>query len=148
MHHSSPFLLVLIHAVTSWSYCNNQQQTTDDRQCLEEVVLEEVVHRVTEGEAPPSIHVEIDQRQPDAENNASQLRLVTNGNQNNQCQTDRILHQLQKRNLKTQQREKHEDQKHSAAQLHVSSLLGVLAERWQTSKDIATGGLSLTLSQQ
>lgn len=64
---SLPLFLFLIHRHSTRSKSHHQQQTTDDRGGLEEVVLKEIVHGLIGRDVPESIEVDIDNHEPQDE---------------------------------------------------------------------------------
>lgn len=64
---SLPLFLFLIHRHSTGSKSHHQQQTTDDRGGLEEVVLKEIVHGLVGRDVPESIEVDIDNHEPQDE---------------------------------------------------------------------------------
>lgn len=66
-----PLFLFLIHGNPTGPQRHHQQQAPDDRGGLEEVVLEEVVHRLVGGDGPESVEVHIDGKKPHDEGQGS-----------------------------------------------------------------------------
>lgn len=91
----SPLLLLLIHGDATRTSCYHQEQTSDHRRGLEEVVLEEVMHGPVVRNGPEGIEVDVDDKEPDYQSECSQLRLEPDGHQDHQSRAHQVLQDLQ-----------------------------------------------------
>lgn len=91
---SLPLLLLLIHGHPAGPQCYDQQQPSDDGRGLEEVVLEEVMHRLVGGHRPKGVEVDIDGQQPYYQGQGSQLGLEANGHQDDESRAHHVLEDL------------------------------------------------------
>lgn len=71
LHRSLPLFLFLIHGYSTGPKRHHQQQATDDRGGLEEVVLEEVVHGLVDRDGPECVEVHINSKKPHNEGQSS-----------------------------------------------------------------------------
>lgn len=114
-----PVLFMLIHADPAWPERYDEQQTPDDGERLEKVVLEEVSHRSVGGDVPPGIDVEVKDGEPEDEDEGGELGLVTDGDQDDEDGADEVLGDLERREVEAEQRHEHEDEHDATAELHV-----------------------------
>lgn len=78
---SLPLFLLLVHGYAAGAERHHQQQATDDRGGLEEVILEEVVHGLVGGDGPESVEVHVDGKEPHYEGQGRQLGFEADGHQ-------------------------------------------------------------------
>lgn len=50
---------MLVQADTAWTECNDEQEATDDGQCLEEIVLQKVVEWLVRVDCPERVREHI-----------------------------------------------------------------------------------------
>jgi len=67
----------LDEGILTWSEGDQQQKTANDAESLEEIILEEVIHRSRRVEHPESIEVSVHGCEPEDEYHRAQLRLIT-----------------------------------------------------------------------
>ena len=98
---SSPLLLLLVHGHAAGPAGHDQQQSTNHRGGLEEVVLQEVVHGFVGRNVPEGIEGHVDDDQPDDERQSRQLGLEPDGHQHYQGCAHQVLQNLntQKKNM-------------------------------------------------
>lgn len=60
-----PLFFLFIHGDSTRTQCNHKEEASNDRHGLEEIVFEEVVHRLVGWDGPEGIEVDIDAKQPD-----------------------------------------------------------------------------------
>lgn len=92
-----PLFLLLIHGHSTRPERHHQQQATDDRGGLEEVVLEEVVHGLVGGDGPESVEVDVDGQEPDDEGQRRQLGFEADGHQDDEGGPHHVLQNLQRK---------------------------------------------------
>ena len=110
---------MLVHADPSRPISYNQQQPTNHWQGLEEVVLQKVPHRAIVRDVPPGIEITIESSQPYDQHQGRQLRLVTNGDEENEGCAYQVHENLDDAGFEPQQGEEHENEQDAAAELHV-----------------------------
>lgn len=89
-----PLFLLLIHRHSAGSQRDHQQQASDDRGGLEEVVLQEIVHGLVGRDGPEGVKVEVDNQEPQDQGQRRQLGFETDGDQNDEGGPDQVLQDL------------------------------------------------------
>lgn len=72
---------MFVNAVSAGTERDYQEQSTGNRQSLEEVILDKVAAEYVRRHHPPRVEVDIDGKQPRDENQRRQPRLVADGDQ-------------------------------------------------------------------
>ncbi|KAF2978941.1 hypothetical protein EK904_014484 [Melospiza melodia maxima] len=84
-----------IQQYSTRTQCNHEEEPSNDRHGLEEIVFEEVVHGLVGWDGPEGIEVDVDAKEPDDQSQGSQLSLEANCHQDNQGCAHNVLQNLQ-----------------------------------------------------
>lgn len=76
--HSLELLLLLVDGVTTWAHTDEEEETTDDGQSLEKVVLEEVALEVVVSDRPKVIDEDVEDGEEEDEEHGRPLCLEAN----------------------------------------------------------------------
>lgn len=90
-----PLFFLLIHGDSTRTQCNHEEEPSNDRHGLEEIIFEEVVHGLVGWDGPEGIEVDVDAKEPDDQSQGSQLSLEANCHQDNQGCAHNVLQNLQ-----------------------------------------------------
>ena len=82
-----------VHGDTSGSESSDEQETTDDRHRLKEVVLEEVAHGPIRGDHPEGVQVHVQNRQPEDQHERRQLGPEGEGRNPKERVSKNVYHQ-------------------------------------------------------
>lgn len=88
------------------------------RHYLEEVVFEEIPHRLVSRDHPPSVVVEVKGSEEQDEYECAELRLVADGYENDEQSSNHVVQNFQEGHLEADQGDEHEGQEDSTRQLH------------------------------
>lgn len=129
-------LLLLVHRETSRTDVDKQQETTDDGQGLEEVVLEEVPLRVSSVDTPPIVNEDVEDAQKSDKETGAPLGLEADGDHDTGAQTNDGDDDTGERPvaLEDETNEK-EDEEDSAGKLEVLASVS-LAQSGQASEEL------------
>ena len=113
---------MLIKANTTRAVGHNKQQTSNNREQLKEVILDKVAQRRVGRQIPEIVDEKIAQEQDQDQHKRWQLGLEPHRNHDDQNETDSEEDDV-RGVVKRKDSEEHEDEQHTAGQLHVSTWL-------------------------
>lgn len=93
-----PLLLLLIHRHAARAESDHQQQASDDRRGLKEVVFQEVVHGFVGRHCPESVEVDVDGQKPHHQRERRQFGLESDGHQDDESRSHHVLKNLGNKN--------------------------------------------------
>merc|ERR1719177_59782 len=129
-----PLLLLLIHAHASRAKGNHHEKSSNHRESLEEIILEEVSHGFVSRNVPPGVEVEVEDVEPGDKDQGGELRLVANGDKHHEEGANQVLDDLHGGHLEAEEGEEHEDKEDPARQLQIHLRL-VLPQARHPSKE-------------
>lgn len=89
-HFFLPFLLLLVQAGTSWSECDDKQESSDDGHGLKEVVFEEITHGLPVRYHPECVLVDVNDHEEDDHAEGRQFGFVTHRHQHDENGTEQV----------------------------------------------------------
>lgn len=101
---------MLVQTNTARTQSNNEQETTNDRHCLEEVVLEEVVKRFVRVYGPEWVADHVHDGENDDQRECAQLGLVADGDEDDECAADHVEEHVQEGEVDAHERQEHDDE--------------------------------------
>lgn len=132
-------LLALVNRETAWTHVNKQQQTTDDRKRLEEVVSQKVARRVSRVDRPEVVDEEVEDAENHDQETGAPASLEADNNHDAGTQAEhRDDDTCQGPLALNDETDEKEDEQHSAGQLEVNLAVG-LAQAWKAGKDVLLG---------
>lgn len=130
-------LLLLVNAELAWAAVDEEQESTDDGQDLEEVVLGKVLVGVVLVESPEVVDQQVEDAQNDNEQSGAVLGLESNDNHDAGDAAKRRDNDAPERPLATEDKsDEEEDQKDTASQLEVHLAI-LLVDLGKTCKDLS-----------
>lgn len=131
-------LLLLVHAHTTGSDGDEEQETTHDRQGLEKVVLEEILLHVGVIDRPPVVDHNVEDGQEQDQEHGRPLGLESNSDHDTGGKANNRGNDARQRPRTVEgESNKQKDEKNSSSELEVGPLV-VLSNRGQAGKELAT----------